>query len=201
MENFEKTYEMFPELKNSDTRYLKVLAEYIESVNHLADNELNLEFNNKDHYHAAIVMSTLFSKAKSSIKIFAGDFKGKICDNRIYINSLVNAIKLRSVDVSIVFENSPNKNSICYKEITNLVSDEGNKFKLSIGMLKEEFKSTLDRDFDNRLSHFTVVDKKMFRYETDTEAFKAFCNFDDSDISTILDNNFSVLEKESVPCI
>ena len=66
---------LFPELTDMVPEDLSALAEYFESVSLLSAKKLNLEFNNKDMNHAAIVMSTIFQTAEKNIKIFAGNFK------------------------------------------------------------------------------------------------------------------------------
>lgn len=185
---------LFPELLHSSEEELAPLAEYYESILHLSLNKLNLEFNNKDMHHAALVMSTIFNSAETKIKIFARNFKGDICDKEIYIDSLKKAI-LNNKNISIVFEETPNANSRCLNMILNQRKERPDQ--ITIKVLNKDFKIKFKKNIGDDLNNFTVADKKMFRCETDMDLYKAFCNFDDEKIATILDNNFTVLLRES----
>ena len=80
-----------------------------------------------------------------------------------------------------------------------MLIDQKSKGKnISIKILSKDFVSKLNKMTDGGVNHFTVADNRMFRYETDMISFKAFCNFDDEKIGTILDNNFTVLQRESI---
>lgn len=193
----ESVYSCFPELRGRNDNETRALREYLESVSHLAEGGLNLEFNNKGRFHAAIVMSTIFKYAKNNIKIFAHDFSGQICDSHLYRDAILNAIE-RKVQVKIIFESKPNENSLCLKMLREL-KDAGKDIEIKIltpDFLNKHFRP---KSQSERLSNFTVSDSVMFRYETDKETFKAFCNFDDKELSSVLNHNFNVLLTESRP--
>jgi len=195
MEKLERLFALFPELRTEDTGFNENLLEYLDSVTHLGREGLNLEFNNKGKYHGAIVMSRIFEHAKSDIKIFARNFKGDICDSLVYRNTLQEAIR-RKVQVKIVFESIPKADSLCLQMVKELQREGEN---LEIKLLTDDFvtKSLRAKSNNNPLSNFTVSDRQMFRYETDKDSYKAFCNFDDKEMAAILDNNFNVLLNES----
>lgn len=180
-------------LKKYDDIYINLLEEYYQSIRFLSENSLSLEFNNKDANHGVLVMSTLFQQAENEIRIFAGDFKGDICDNDYYIKSLFEAIE-RGVKLDIVFENNPNKSSKCYQELLKQKQNKQNK--VNIFQLNEKYKKELV-DKVGQLLHFTVIDKNKFRYETDKNEYKAYCNFDDKDNSEILISNYEKLINNS----
>jgi hypothetical protein len=175
----------FPDLINEDTEYVNGLVEYFTSLEYLSqDDGKNLEFNNKDHRHAVGVMSTIFRIAKVDIKIFAGEFVGDICDKDDYIIELESAIN-RDIPVTVVFENKPNIDSLCFKKLIELKAKGKN---VLLYQLNEEYKKTL-KDKGVKVSHFLVSDSQKFRYEEDGILYKAFCNFDDKKLGKILSRN------------
>ncbi len=193
----ESVYSCFPELRGRVDEEVSALSEYLESVTHLAKGGLNLEFNNKGRFHAAIVMSTIFKHARKDIKIFAKDYSGQICDSQLYRDAIEEAIN-RNIQVKVVFESKPNENSLCLKMLRQCMKAGKN---VEIKLLTPDFlnKHLRPKSQSERLSNFTVSDSTMFRYETDKETYKAFCNFDDRELSSLLDHNFNVLLTESKP--
>lgn len=169
------------------------LKEYLDAVLLLARNGSNVEFNNKDQFHAAIVMSTIFTVAKESIKIFCESFSREISDNVIYRKSLQQAID-RNIPIEVVFEKSPNLNSQCFKL---LAQEKTNGKSIVLKVLDGNYRKNMNAKGPDFLRHFTLGDRKMFRYETEPKTFKAVCNFDDEDNVSILSDNFTYLKANS----
>lgn len=169
------------------------LSEYAESVGMLSSGELNLEFNNKDEFHAAIVMSAIFKTAKKTISIFTGKFSGEISNNPYYREQLEIAAKNPEKNIEVIFEETPNKDSLCLQMLRKLKSEGRN---VAMYLLNGEYRNKLTGT--NILNHFIVGDDHMFRYETDKNHFKAYCNFDDKKIVQLLNNNFSIFRLNSV---
>lgn len=179
---------MFPNIPKNDKVYIKALCEYYDIVANLSTEDKTFEFNNKDMYHASIVMSAIFSKAKEYIKIYAGDFNGDVCGNKNYLNSLKDAF-YRGVKIDIIFENNPKTDSEGFKLMRELRSINGKN--VTISQVSEEFKQI------NKIDHFMIADGLMFRYEVDKQAYKAFCNFDDRITSEVLLKNFEIISTHS----
>jgi hypothetical protein len=186
---------LFKDLSSLSTDEIAALSEYKKSIEFLSSDKSNLEFNNKDHFHAALVMSQIFKTVKYSLKIFTGRFSGEISDNPVYFTQLKEAIKTKNINIEVVFEEDPNKDSLCLKTLREL-KNEGKKVSLSVlnkNYLKDIWKNSLT------LGHFVLGDDHMFRYETDKKKFKAFCNFDDKKSVSQLATNFSILRLNSTP--
>jgi hypothetical protein len=184
------------DVSKMSSQEISALEEYSQSVNLLADKELNLEFNNKDQHHAAFVMAAIFRTSKQSIKIFTGSFSGEISNNPVYLKYLSDAIVSSNLKVEVIFENRPNESSKCLKLLKDL---RANGKDVSIFSLPTDYKTkVLDKQFGGRLGHFTVGDDRMFRYETDKDKFAAYCNFDDKAIVTTLNRNFDIFKLNSV---
>lgn len=188
---------IFKDISRLSPEEIVALEEYINSVDALSLNGWNLEFNNKDQYHATIVMSAIFAKAKSSIKAFTGSFSGEVSDNPQYLQTLKNSIADRNIDIEVIFENKPNSNSECLKMLRQLQAE--NK-PVKMYMLKEEYRKKLT-DLPAVLNHFTIADDSMFRYETEKEHFKAYCNFDDKATVKLLGSNFDIFRLNSTDLI
>lgn len=181
---------------NLNSHDLAMLNEYYNSVVLLSNNGLNLEFNNKDKNHAVIVMSSIFKKAENNINIFAGNFNGSISNNDMYRDTLKEAIISRSVSINIIFESTPNTNSLCLNDLKYLRNKGHN---VSINSLTPQYISNIKSINPNHeFKHFTYSDGKMFRFELDKQAFKAFCNFDDSNVVATLNKNFNTLLQNSI---
>lgn len=177
------------------TDEIKALEEYRKSVDYLADEGNNLEFNNKDEYHAAFVMAAIFRSAKKSIKIFAGNFSGEISNSKIYLDQLKNSIH-GDTKVEVVFENTPNENSECLNMLKGL-KKAGKNIHLSVLPPKYK-KDVLDKQLNGAIGHFTIGDDRMFRYETDKNKFTAYCNFDDKNIVSTLNKNFDIFQLNAI---
>lgn len=180
-------------LQNLSAEYIESLQEYYDSIIYLSDNKFNLEFNNKDEYHASLVMSLLFQKAQSKINIFAGDFGGKICDTELYMTKLREALTIPNLELNVIFEKAPKEDSLCYKY---LYSEKRNNNRIKLRRLNQAYRKNIIDNF-GKIEHFTVVDESMFRYETDIDEYKAFCNFDDKVNASLLSKNYGKLYDNS----
>lgn len=166
------------------------LNEYMDSIELLSEKELNLEFNNKDQYHASIVMSAIFRTSKKSIKIFCGSFSGEISSNPMYLDAFDEAIK-NGASVDVVTEFPPDTESPCMQL---LIKKKQQGLPVIINVLKPEYQKRLMSKGSEYLRHFTLGDNRMFRYETETNTFKAICNFDDKKSVELLSANFAYLK-------
>lgn len=173
---------------------LESLREYASAIELLSEQDLAIEFNNKDANHAKMVMVQLFSKAKSEIKIFANCFSGEISNDPSYLKALESAID-KKVKVDVILENHPNPKSKCIE----LLKSKINSFNISVIKMNDKTKNQILRNNNlSELANFTVIDSKMFRLENDTKHFKAICNFDDVKNSIILTQNFNKLGFEGI---
>jgi len=183
---------LFPEINDMPAAEQDALHEYYLSVKLLSEKSWNLEFNNRDMLHGAIVMSQIFITAKSNINIFAGDFNGDICGKTMYQHSLKKAVQDNDVKVKIVFEEMPREESPGLKLIKSLLAT--NPENIQIKILNDDFKKPGNNE---ALNHFTIADDLIFRYEIDKKNYKAFCNFDDKKLAEKLKANFEILEYNS----
>jgi hypothetical protein len=167
------------------------LAEYMASIEFLAQNGLNLEFTNKDQFHGAIVMSTIFASAQESIRIFAGTFSGEISNSPIYLQKIHKAISSEKKTTDVIFECQPNQQSQCLNLLKRL-KNEGKD--VSLRVLDGGYRSRMTKE---QLHHFTIGDSNMFRYEIDSQKFTAICNFDDKKTVSRLLTNFLIFKLNS----
>lgn len=176
----------------------EALLEYKKSIAFLASEKLNLEFNNKDQFHATAVMSEIFKTAQSSIRIFAGSFSGEVSNDELYVESLRNAIDTKAINIEVIFENKPNANSRCLAVLKELKANGKN---VQLYVLKADYLEKVKTKYKIELAHFTIGDDQMFRYETDKINFRAFCNFDDKTKASALTKNFAILKLNSTSLV
>ena len=153
------------------------LLEYFETLANLAEKGINLQFKNEGPSHAFAVMANIFSNAKEHVRIFAGNFKGDVCDTPIYLEALDDYLKQgASRKLDVVFETANyNKDSQAFKLLKKY------KSQVSVAIASEPGLAELKHSFEgDSLFHFTTGDNKAYRCEIDTQNYKALCNFDDT---------------------
>lgn len=163
---------------------------YEQAVDFYAKNCIDSEFPNKGSEHATIVISRIFEYAEQYVKIFSGKLNSDVADNPKFIQSLKRYI------------NSGKKLEVIVEEIPEI--DKSNALKLiiessknpmldvSIKKASNEFLESVRNSFKSKnIYHFIVSDDRAYRVEVDKNNFKARCNFNDTHISSILNNTFS----------
>ena len=143
-------------------------------------------FENSGPVHAAIVMGNIFRTAKKGIKVYAGDFNGRVSDNPYYLEWL-EVYLTKNLPLTVIFENEPNAKS---KALSIIRKHQKDRFNNSIIIKKLQKKAPFPE-------HFTIADGRMFRIETSTSNFKAVCSFNNSEIVNSFEERFKGLEKDS----
>jgi len=172
----------------------KVLQEYADAMELLSSKHLNMEFNNKDQKHAALVMSSIFHNAKKQVRIFTGSLNGDISNISGYLQSVRVFLDKPETKVEVIFEEKPN---IAFSKCYKLLKESRAAGKdITFRILTDSFKQKV---ITANLNHFMLGDDNMFRYETDKKQYMAFCNFDDPEMTKVLDRNFRAMFINSTP--
>lgn len=181
----------FPELSGNPI-LLDELKDYCKDLNLLAKEKVSIQFNNSGKEHAIVVMSKIFETAHKNVKIFAGNFKGDISDNPLYIETLTKYLD-EGKNLNVIFEDTPNPNS---KALSKLKEDKYSK-QIHIGIADSQSISEYKNFLKNpsKMVHFCIGDNSdkdysIYRCETDTEKFKAVLNFDDTNFCKKLNSFF-----------
>jgi hypothetical protein len=172
------------------------LIKYHKILEELAKSELNVQFKNEGENHAAVVMSLLFNHSKEFIKIFAGQFNGDVSNKKVYKDALKKAIETDGKKLEVIFEKNPNRESGGFILLRQLQTNFPDRVSIKIANAEQlkEYKNILK---DKEMVHFSVGDDCIYRYETDTVNFKAFCDFNDKKFANRLNDLFSILSSNA----
>ncbi len=167
------------------------LIDYCKDISKLADQKIGVSFRNQGNLHAAVVMSTLFLHSKENIRIFAGDFNGRVSGVSIWKKSLLRSFNSNvNLKIEVVLENKPPVDSTAFHLLNELRLNHPDR--VSVALLDKSKARIEFPDF-----HFAVGDDNKFRLETNTSNFKAVCNFDDKSVSNNLIDLFKILKSTS----
>lgn len=172
------------------------LSDYCKDISSMIEKNIGVVFRNKGKLHAAVVMSSIFAAAKSTIRIFAGDLNGDVSGISIWQKSIKYSFdKHPELIIEAIFENMPSTNSIGYNTLLKLREQAPGRVNLykfneiSVGFFKKNL-------FDN-VFHFTTGDDNMYRVETNTQDYTAICNIDSPETTSTLNTFFSIIKAKS----
>lgn len=164
---------------------------YKEYVSFLAQNKIDKNFINSDQEHALEVFVNLFKNAQSIARIFAGCLTSKVSNDSNYIVAISDFIE-RGGEVKILlnkFDDSTAKKSNLIKRLS-FYKSQGKPILIK----KTEAKPYYASDPEKKEIHFTVIDNKSYRIETDVVERTADCNFNNEplakSIATFFDTVF-----------
>lgn len=151
------------------------MNDFKNMVSRLATMGENRVFLNSSEEHAIVVLSEMFKVAQENIRIFAGCLYEHVGNSPEYIQALSDFIE-RNGTVKILlnkFTADEAKKSNLFKRLAYYQAI-GHSVEVRI----TEAKPYLAKDEDKKEVHFTIVDEKAYRIETDIEQRAAACNFD-----------------------
>ena len=142
-------------------------------------------------------MSILFSSSHESIKIFAGNFGGNVCDKFVYRKSLEDTMLQNShKTLEVIFEKEPNRQSQGFALLLKLKALYPARVTIKQAN-SSQIKKYRSQTHNGEIVHFALGDKFIYRYEVDTASFKAFCDFNDPVFSLSLSNLFILLSADA----
>lgn len=158
---------------------------YDHSVTYLANNCIDMQFNNKGTDHALSVIKNLFNSTEESIIMFSEKLNGAVADKPEFLTAL--KVYLESdKSFKLLLEILPSEDE--QSEALKLIIKKS-KTQSSVGykVLSSEKLLEMRGYFSNKnneVYHFIISDNRAFRIETDRIAFKATCNFNDVEVAT-----------------
>lgn len=161
--------------KNERINYLRVL-------DRLAKERSRATFNHEGADESALVMSTIFKRAKEVVKIFAKDLNGKISSQEEYLNELRGFID-RGGEVKVLLQKDAN---LLHSEALEMLKSYMT-FNKKVTIF-DTFESVVAES--GREIHFLIADKEMLRIESDIENYSGFATFNDPEIASKLDGLF-----------
>lgn len=160
---------------------------YKDFVRNLAFNNISAEFLNSDENHALIVFDNLFKIAKNYVYIFAGCLCSDVSNKPEYIKSLSDFIENKG-EVRILL-NSYNPQDAMQSQIIKRIAFYISK-KYDVKVYSTDRKIFFSKDEEKKQIHFTVVDDKSYRIETDVKERSATCNYNNPNMALNLKSIF-----------
>lgn len=175
--------------KNISERNMNDFKNMVSRLAQLGENRL---FLNSSEEHAVVVLSEMFKVAKSNIRIFAGCLYEHVGNSPEYIQALSDFIE-RDGSVRILlnkFNPEEGAKSNLFKRLAYY-----QEIGKSVEIRSTDAKPYLAKDEEKKEVHFTIVDEKAYRIETDIDKRSAACNFDGEALSknfvSFFDNIFN----------
>lgn len=179
---------------NDEKIYEKEQKEYYETIDRCAEEEIDLTIYNSDPKHASYLLTTLLSRAKSEVCIYTGGLSETVFADQSLINKAIEFLKGNvSHKIRIVFQEKNNQDKLLGNAFVKAIISEG-----SLGSLIDrlELWQASEYCYDIK-NHFTVMDRKAFRYETDHGKKTAVANFGDKDSAKTLFDMFEIIISKS----
>lgn len=160
----------------------KERVNYLRVLDRLAKEKSRATFNHEGADESALVMATIFKRAKEVVKIFAKDLNGDISSQEEYLNELRGFID-RGGEVKVLLQE--NANLLHSKALEMLKSYMTFNKQVTVFDTSESVVSETGEEI-----HFLVADKNMLRIESDIENYSGFATFNDPEIASKLDELF-----------
>jgi hypothetical protein len=167
------------------------LLSYAEIVNKCADNEENMEIPNTDVSHAAYLIETLFARAKEEVCVFSGELYDGVFGTQAVQKQAIEFLKKSNSKLKIAYQYDRTKEAILEGAfLKKVLSDKGAlKGRVEIWNARKVFQ--------NDGFHFTVTDRKYFRFETEHDSRHAIANFGDKENAQRLARVFDTISAKS----
>lgn len=165
------------------------LNDYQNYIDNLSSTKSSEIFLNSSREHAVIIMSNIFKTAKDEVLILAGDLFGGISNQKLYWVELIKFLN-RGGKLNILLTKFEN-NKI--PDLFFRIDQDEYADQVKVGILD---KPVLDNQ-GNEI-HFTVGDKRSFRFEHDINKFLAYGSFN-SNSAKDLASLFSKLQINAKP--
>ncbi len=177
------------------------LDSYKKAVESLAISKSDVIFPNQDAEHAAIVISNIINHSDKEVRIFDDDLSGDVSDNS---PELLAALRKAVIEdkklVKILVKDDSHKETKIYQLLSELIEVNDN---LIVKKTNQKFIDSIRNASqnivnENTMINFSIGDKTSFRIEFPKNNRKAFCSFNNPEISKTLwelfESNFEDFE-------
>lgn len=157
----------------------QMLAQYRRYLQQLADNDSGELFTNGGKEHAVMLYSVLFSKVNSHVRIFCEGAHSEIWNHPIFADAFVKMVEKGVATVDILLEETPDRTGIPFPDYLNRLLDRSSGIR--IREISENDHGYIRDVYGSNNVNFSVFDNRMFRFEYDKTAYKAYGSFNDKD--------------------
>lgn len=171
-------------------------SDYFATIDKCAKDGINLNISNGNATHAAYLIKTIFLTAKESVCIFTGELYSGVFDNPDLISAAKGFLSNnKNGIVEIVFDGSSDEEILGRNFVKEIFKEKDAQRRIDI----RSFDKNMLGDENKIFWHFTVMDGKAYRLETDHNLKRAKANFGDSKTAESLRGLFTAIKEISVP--
>ena len=158
---------------------------YRDQVEALADKHNGEPVYNSSLEHTAIVLQSMLSRARRSVKLLTGELNRNAYGRRTVVEQIRRFVEDKSHSVKILCED---------KTLADGEARETHPFLQAVKSKSHVELRHVPRGLQSRYSfHFMLVDGDSYRFEPDRDKFGAVAAFGDKDGGKNLDHIFSTL--------
>lgn len=170
------------DLKNLETNTVINTADiqrYFETIDRCAKTKENLPISNGNARHATYLIGQFFKYAQSEVCILSGSFYEGVYNSKELIHEAINFLKKDSKHrLRIAYQYKVSQEEILGRQFIKDIKDNPER--------KGGFEVWDSSDCSKGISHFAVMDKSGFRFETDSTKRSGVANFGDLESGKIL---------------
>lgn len=159
----------------------EILGDYEAHVEKMFDRDMPTIISNKDTAHAAVLVSTLFRRAKKTVDVFCRNLQSKFYDSPAILREVVSAAD-RGVKIRIVSQSKPEADCLL-KELRDVQRCKNVEVRICA---KSHWLAGAP-------VNFIVMDDKAFRLETDRENHVAWACANDPTTAGLIRTQFERL--------
>lgn len=158
---------------------------YRDQVEALADKHDGEPVYNSSLEHTAIVLQSMLSRARQSVKLLTGDLNRDAYGRRTVVEQIRHFVEDKSHSVKILYED---------RTLGDGEAQETHPFLQAVKNKSHVELRHVPRGLQSRYDfHFMLVDGDSYRFEPDKDKFGAVAAFGDEDGGKNLDGIFSTL--------
>ncbi len=167
------------------------LESYFEIVNRCAENEENFTIPNSDISHAAYLIQTLFDRAQEEVCVFTGELFDGVFGTQGVKNKAIKFLREnKNHELKIAYQYNVSKDDLMQRDfLKSILAEKEIQGRIRIWDARKVFQSD---GF-----HFTVIDRKAFRFETEHDTRHAIANFGDKESAKRLAETFDMIASKS----
>ncbi len=172
---------------------MKVIEKYKKDLEYAIDNKEDRIVLNDGPEKARVFMELLFEKSSKSIEIYSHNLSAQVTDSSTFLKSFESVLKNKSITVDIVLNTSTDNQKI--KLFFEKYIGSTNTYENTLSYIKDV--KCIEELLDGE-KHFTIIDSKLVRIETDINGFKAFSNFNDENLPKLLSLAFKSIKDSCI---
>jgi len=173
------------------------ISTYKNRIHDFAERLDPYTFSNEGIEHAEIVLSEMYEHANEFVYVYCGHLSEQLTSRPLFFNALTAYLACGGKQLKVLIADKPNPEDMSPALIRILEkckknkSENSNDNSIECRLLKDTDGINSHFQFNEKKSiHFSVADNRAFRLEIEPEKYRAFCSFNNVEISTKLSSIF-----------